>query len=150
MAKELPVAVEKSKDGATIVRTDRGSIRAKCVREKLFFTFHGFVTVGMFEPSMVVADAALAGGLPLVLIGDGEAWDGYEPGYRNRWTSWFLAHKKQVRTVHLLSKSKMIHMGAQVVNLALGTPLLRMYGTRGDFERGVAGPDGDRPRPAAG
>jgi hypothetical protein len=57
---------------------------------------------------------------------------GYESSCRQRLTSWSLAHLDRYDEVHIAQKSKLVAMGVQVANIALGgkisvhTSLVRM------------------------
>jgi hypothetical protein len=121
------------------VSSSRGSISVLRLKpDTLLYRFEGYLSEEMFDPSMVFANAAIARYPKVDLMGDGERWFGYEPGYRRAWTKWFLAHRKQVRAAHLMSKSPIVRMGAQVINLALGAGLLHIHKERVAFDALVA------------
>ncbi len=122
------------------VSSSRGSISVERVRpDAILYRFEGHLSEEMFEPSMAFANAAIARYPKIDLMGDGERWIGYEPGYRRAWTRWISAHRKQIRVAHLMSKSSIVRMGAQVINLALGAGVLHIHKDRVAFDALVAG-----------
>jgi hypothetical protein len=131
--------VETLEDGSTSIRSARGSVLVTSLAADVFlYRFEGHLATDMFQPSMVLAHHALKSNATIVLLGDGEVWQSYEPGYRNAWTVWFARHRRQVREAHLFSQSSIVRMGAQVINMALGVSILHIYKRRLEFERAVA------------
>ena len=101
------------------------------------YRFEGHLVTDMFQPSMALVHDALKRHVSVALLGDGEMWQSYEPGYRNAWTVWFVRHRRQVREAHLFSPSSIVRMGAQVINMALATPILHIHKRRLDFEQAL-------------
>lgn len=136
--KSSSLTIVRGPDSLTL-STSRGQMWVvRRAPDVLVYRFEGYVAEEMFEPSMVFTNAAIERYPTIVLIGDGEGWEGYESGYRKAWTVWFSAHRRQVRSAHLLSLSSMVRMGGQVINLALRAQVLHIYKDRREFDAAVA------------
>jgi hypothetical protein len=72
-------------------------------------------------------------GKPFEVFNDTERMSGMEPGFRNLLTEWSDSKKPHLRTIHILSVSKVVAMGAAVANMLLGGNV-KMYSARAAFE----------------
>ncbi|MBM4362560.1 MAG: hypothetical protein FJ104_07755 [Deltaproteobacteria bacterium] len=89
---------------------------------------------------------------PLVVFHDWLDMTGYTSECRTRLTRWSLARRNVYADVHLAVRSKLVAMGVEVANLALGG-LIRTHGSRASLEAALAlalRPPGDLPPPARG
>jgi hypothetical protein len=55
----------------------------------------------------------------------------YDSGFRVEWTEWALKHRSS--DWHVSQRSRLVHMGLTVANLALGG-ILNIYDKRADYE----------------
>jgi hypothetical protein len=136
--KPAALSIETRPD-SRLLSTPRGLLAVKCLGPDIVhYRFEGHIAEEMFTPSMVFAERAVRDSFKVVLIGDGELWQSYEPGYRNAWTTWMAKYRRQIRAAHLLTKSSIVRMGAEVINLALGAHVLHVYRERIKFEAEIA------------
>lgn len=104
------------------VRTERGCARVWVIAPTLYVT----MTTGYMEEAH--ADLLESYGLERIRKAPGKLtvfhdWfdmTGYESRCRQRLTSWSLARRQHFEEVHLGVRSKLVAMGVQVANLALG------------------------------
>jgi hypothetical protein len=70
-------------------------------------------------------------GRPVILV---DFWDmpTYDSGMRIDWTAWALKHRAS-SDWHVCQRSRLVHMGLSVANIALGG-LLKIYDKRPDFD----------------
>ncbi len=61
---------------------------------------------------------------------------GYESGCRHRLTTWTAAYRDSVADAHLALRSKLVAMGVQVANLALGG-MIKTHTNRGTLEHAL-------------
>jgi hypothetical protein len=72
-------------------------------------------------------------GKPFEVFNDTERMSSIEPGFRNVLTDWSDSKKPHLRTIHILTVSKVVSMGAAVANMLLGGNI-KMYSNRAAFE----------------
>jgi hypothetical protein len=67
-----------------------------------------------------------------------DAWElhSYDSQLRTRLTSWFAANRKSVRSLHTVTKSKIVKMGIGVANVVLG--FIIDHADRASFDRALA------------
>lgn len=74
---------------------------------------------------------------PLVVFHDWLDMIGYTSECRTRLTRWSLDRRSAYADVHLAVRSKLVSMGVEVANLALGG-LIRTHGSRASLEAALA------------
>ncbi|HEX7667373.1 MAG TPA: hypothetical protein VF407_22735 [Polyangiaceae bacterium] len=100
-----------------VVTSDRGRIFTTLLAEsKVFFYFEGHVDLDFFARTMMPANQAVLSERA-TLYGDGEVWKTYGAGYREEWTRWISKNQPFVSAIHLLTRSAILKMGVQVVNM---------------------------------
>ena len=68
-----------------------------------------------------------------VVFNDTDRMPSYDPGFRNVLTDWSGSKGDRLRAIHILTRSKVVAMGAAVANLMLGGNV-KMYADRVQFE----------------
>ena len=112
----------KEREGL-LVQGPRGRIfTGRLALDSVYFYFEGHVDLAMFEPTMGFANEVAGTGKGR-LYGDGASWKTYEAGYRNAWTTWFLANRTRVAHTRLVVTSPILRMGVTVVNLFASNPI---------------------------
>ena len=76
--------------------------------------------------------AIRSGGRMTLLVDFGEM-PAYDSKLRVELQAWGVKHRAQVESIHMLSRSKLVSMGAAVTNLALGG-MITMYDVQGAFD----------------
>jgi hypothetical protein len=124
-------------DGGILVSNERGCVlTVEVLPSVVFFRFEKHVGNDMFEPSVRICNRALDASKSITMIGDGGNWDGYDAGYRNQWTDWFIKNRKRITAVHLLTRSAIVRMGVQVVNLMTNN-IIQPYASAPEFRRAL-------------
>jgi hypothetical protein len=139
-------------DGSTSIRGPRGAAIILGVRrgEVIRVQFIGHLVGAMMAKMLSAVELAFAPDAAFSLAIDAEAQSGYEPEVRSLATAWLLRNRNRLRTMHLLSRTPMVKMGTQMLNLSLGNNVFKLYHDRGEFERGVAkvGDESEGQRPS--
>ncbi|MEO8877554.1 MAG: hypothetical protein ABI461_18310 [Polyangiaceae bacterium] len=100
-----------------LVSSARGRIFTTLLAEsRVYFYFEGHVDLDMFARTMAPANQAIVSA-HATLYGDGELWNTYAAGYRAEWTHWISRNRPFLAGVHLLTRSAILKMGVQVVNM---------------------------------
>jgi hypothetical protein len=68
-----------------------------------------------------------------LVFNDTERMATYDPGFRNVLTEWSDSKRGRLLTIHILTGSKFVAMGAAVANMMLGGNI-KMYASRAAFE----------------
>jgi hypothetical protein len=68
-----------------------------------------------------------------VVFNDTERMPTYDTGFRQALTEWSDSKRGRLKTIHILTRSKVVAMGASVSNMLLGGNI-KMYASRTPFE----------------
>ncbi len=100
------------------------------------------------DPIVKRFDMALAFNGRITPIGDFWEMPAYDPRFRTGHADWFFKHRAVIDAILVCTQSKLVLMGATVVNLAAGG-LLRTFSQRPEFDALIAkhGLPGKRPVP---
>src|SRR5262249_52962297 len=119
---------------AVEVRGRRGRLFAAPLAENSdYYYFEGHVEQSMFEATIGPAEEATRSG-NAILFGDAEHWQTYDTACRDAWTRWFTAHRRSHVSSYLVTGSRLIRMGVQVVNLVTSDSV-RIVPTVADLAR---------------
>lgn len=94
-------------------------------------------------PVQAELDAVIRKHGSLRLFVDAEEMASYTAEYRRRWTSWLMANRGALASVHILFRSRLVQMGINLVNPLIGG-FLTSHSERTAFERAI---DEARARP---
>jgi hypothetical protein len=87
-----------------------------------------------FAPAVIRRwDGAVRAAGKMTLLVDFWEMPGYDSGLRVALQGWGVKNRAQVESIHFLSRSKLVSMGAAVTNLALGGMIV-MYDKQPPFE----------------
>ena len=134
------ITMARTPDGSTAIKGPRGAwIHLNGRAEDVMRLQLGGHLVGeMMARALAAMDQILVPDANFSVVVDAESQSGYEPDVRALATAWLLKHNKRLNPAHLLTRTPMIKMGAQMINNALGWSVFKIYEDRGEFERGVA------------
>lgn len=90
-----------------------------------------------FAPFAARLDARLAAGMRVSLSIDATALAVFESEFRQRWTEWMREHKNHLDDVNLLFSSRLVMMGAALVNATIG-PKIKSFAEPERFEAAIA------------
>jgi hypothetical protein len=125
--------VERLTGNTVRITGPRGVAVSRATGAAVMGCYQGFIDAQFFEPIAALCDEALRERGQITLIADGESLDKYESGFREKWTRWFLDHKKQLVALHFLQRSVFVKMGLNVISLMVNG-LVRPYSSRAAFE----------------
>ena len=131
--------LEESGTDRREVRTERGAGRAFVLSPLVYVT----VVSGHMEPPVAELLVSYgnermrrAAGKKLYVFHDWLDMTGYESSCRQRLTTWSGENRAAVAEVHLAQRSKIVAMGVQVANLALGG-MIRTHSDRASLEADI-------------
>ncbi len=128
--------LEERGHGARSVTTPRGEVRAYALTPRVYVT----VATGHLEApgaQLIVDygnDRIRAATGKLYVFHDWLDMTGYESSCRQQLTAWTAETRGSLAELHIAFRSKLVAMGVQVANLALGG-LIRMHEDRSSLER---------------
>lgn len=109
--------------------------------------FVGHLAPEMMARTLDVLNAAVTTRSgPFAIVIDAEAQSGYDPPVREAATAWLLAHRERLLPAHILTGTVMVRLGAQMMNVALGSEVFHIHVDRAEFERSVAKMERDSER----
>lgn len=120
------------------VRTARGELRIYALGRTAYGTeFSGHLEDAHVDLFLAYSEERieLASG-KLTVFHDWLDMTGYDSSCRKRITDWTVKHLDAYAAVHVLLRSKLVAMGVQVANLALGG-LVKTHKTRASLEAAV-------------
>lgn len=91
-----------------------------------------------FAPFAARMNVRLDAGLRVSLSIDATALAVFESEFRQRWTEWMREHKHMLDDVNLLFSSRLVMMGAALVNATIG-PKIKSFAEPERFEAAIAG-----------
>lgn len=97
---------------------------------------HGYA--GYALPTVRKYDEALRGSMTKKVIPIFDFWDmeAYDSALRVETQGWGSKHRAEMESVYLLTRSKLVSMGASVANLAIGG-LMKIFTRKEEFDREV-------------
>ena len=127
-----------STDGTVNVEGERGSARlTRLAPGVTFFLCRGYFPTTYAAPMIAMADREIRVTKKLVMAVDAWELSSVESGFREAWTVWFKAHKRDVQ-MELLIKSKLMEMAASLANLFTGAKIVSTHSRVEEWERAVA------------
>lgn len=123
-----------------IVETSRGRLEAYALAPEIFVTVvTGHMETPHADEFVAYGDSRLVArrGKKLRIFHDWTAMTGYESSCRQQLTTWSAKHLGEMAEVHMALRSKIVAMGVQVANLALGG-MIRAHTNLADVEVALA------------
>jgi hypothetical protein len=98
--------------------------------------YYGTAPVIVVDPVIELFDQRLGDGHRISLSIDATDLAFFEAEFRRRWTEWMREHKAQLDDVHLLFSSRLVMMGAALVNATIG-PKIKSFSDREQFNAAI-------------
>lgn len=117
---------------------ERGSVELSRPRAGVVITkVSGFATPELGRRIIRWVDGSVRDGERPAVFHDWDGATGYEPEVRREFASWYARVRKNVKEVHVLTRSKVVSMGISLVTLAVGEPV-HAHSDRAAFEKALA------------
>jgi len=97
----------------------------------------GFATVELAKKLVASVDLQIARGALPTIFHDWEDVAGYAPSVRKQLADWYVRVRRDVRGVHVFTRSKLVAMGVSLVTLATGQEITA-HSDRTAFEAALA------------
>ncbi|NVB37091.1 hypothetical protein G6O69_04565 [Pseudenhygromyxa sp. WMMC2535] len=98
--------------------------------------YYGTASVIVVDPISKRFDQRIAEGHRVSMAIDATDLAFFEAEFRRRWTDWMRDNKEQLDDVHLLFSSRLVMMGAALVNATIG-PKIKSFANRDEFEAAI-------------
>lgn len=98
--------------------------------------YYGTAPVIVVDPVIKRFNARLADGHRISLSIDATDLAFFEADFRRRWTEWMRENKANLDDVHLLFSSRLVMMGAALVNATIG-PKIKSFSDREEFDAAI-------------
>lgn len=138
--------IERRRITATVEEwsTPKGTLRIERVsREAVVFRATGHLAAEHADAFRQAVDEAIVDGRPH-LFWDGHAMTGYDTEFRQKTGAHCAEVKDRVQSMQVYTPSRMVAMGASVINMWLGG-FFTMVKTREELEQRIAEARGKRP-----
>ncbi len=120
------------------VTTERGMVRlARPVRGVVQTVVTGYATNAMADRIIAWVDRAIADGERPSVFHDWDGATGYDPSVRPKFAAWYARIRRDVDSVHVYTRSRVVSMGVTLVSLAMNNAIVA-YRERGPFEVALA------------
>lgn len=114
--------------------TDRGSVHlSRPARGVVQTVVRGHATTEIAERIIAWVDGAIAAGERPAVFHDWDGATGYEPRVRPMLANWYRRVRKEVSSVHVFTRSKVVSMGVALVSIAMNNSIVA-HGNRAAFE----------------
>ena len=114
--------------------TDRGSLHlSRPTRGIVHTVVRGHANVEIAERIIAWVDAAIADGEHPDVFHDWDQATGYEPRVRPMLANWYMRIRRDVASVHVFTRSKVVSMGVTLVSIAMNNAIVA-HGDRRTFE----------------
>jgi hypothetical protein len=121
-----------------VLRHDTGHAELREPYPSVFVTrYFGAAPAIVYAPFVARLDARLAEGRRVSLSIDATALALFESEFRQRWTEWMRDNKNHLDDVNLLFSSRLVMMGAALVNATIG-PKIKSFAEPEKFEAAIA------------
>lgn len=120
-----------------VLRHDTGHAELREPYPSVFVTrYFGAAPAICYAPFVARLDLRLAEGRRVSLSIDATALALFESEFRQRWTTWMGEHKNRLDDVNLLFSSRLVMMGAALVNATIG-PKIKSFAEPARFEAAI-------------
>jgi hypothetical protein len=121
-----------------VLRHDTGHAELREPYPSVFVTrYFGAAPAVVYAPFAARMNARLAEGRRVSLSIDATALALFESEFRQRWTEWIRDNKNNLDDVNLLFSSRLVMMGAALVNATIG-PKIKSFAEPERFEAAIA------------
>jgi hypothetical protein len=129
--------VREVADDRVLIRHAHGHVEVTELAPAVFLTrYFGTAPVIVVEPVIARFDARLADGHRISFAIDAADLAFFESAFRRRWTEWMRSNKGELDDVYLLFSSRLVMMGAALVNATIG-PTIERFTDRAQFDAAI-------------
>ncbi|MCA9680642.1 MAG: hypothetical protein KC457_00475 [Myxococcales bacterium] len=116
------------------IEHEHGYVEVRELAPGVFVTrYYGTAPVSVVDPITEHFDQRIGEGHRICMGIDATDLAFFEAEFRRRWTDWMRNNKAQLDDVHLLFSSRLVMMGAALVNATIG-PKIKSFAVRDEFE----------------
>lgn len=131
------VDVREFADDRVLIQHAHGHVEVIELAPAVFVTrYFGTAPLIVVEPVLTRFNARLAAGHRISLAIDAADLAFFEAAFRRRWTEWMRSHKGDLDDVYLLFSSRLVMMGAALVNATIG-PTIESFTDREQFDTAI-------------
>ena len=121
----------------TLIEHEHGYCEVKELAPGVFITrYYGTAPVSVVDPVIERFDSRIADGHRISLSIDATDLAFFEAEFRRRLTEWMRDNKSKLDDVHLLFSSRLVMMGAALVNATIG-PKIKSFSVRDEFDQAI-------------
>ena len=106
--------------GGKGLKDDRGSVGVWSRTPILLAQMDGYGDSSFAGPIIEQFNEVLGGKQPVQVFFEMSGMENYDSALRTRLTTHFIAHRAQLESLHVFTRSRLVAMGVAVANLALG------------------------------
>jgi hypothetical protein len=129
--------VRELEDDRLLIEHAHGYVEVTELAPAVFVTrYYGTAPVIVVDPVIKRFNARLADGHRISLSIDATDLAFFEADFRRRWTEWMRDNKAKLDDVHLLFSSRLVMMGAALVNATIG-PKIKSFSDREEFDSAI-------------
>ena len=100
-------------------------------------THEGLGLTGFALPVLLQVERLLSEEGPVSLFVDAEQMASYEADFRRHWSVWLRAHRRRLKSVHFLVRTRVVETGVNLINSSIGG-MIQTYRNREAFEAALA------------
>lgn len=124
-------------DDRTLIEHEHGHVEVRELAPGVFVTrYYGTAPVIVVDPILERFDARISAGMRISLSIDATDLAFFEAEFRRRLTDWMRDNKAHLDDVHLLFSSRLVMMGAALVNATIG-PKIKSFAERDEFDDAI-------------
>lgn len=129
--------VRELDDDRLLIEHEHGHVEVRELAPGVFITrYYGTAPVVVVDPILERFDARISTGLRISLSIDATDLAFFEAEFRRRLTDWMRDNKAHLDDVHLLFSSRLVMMGAALVNATIG-PKIKSFADRDEFDEAI-------------
>ena len=129
--------VRELDDDRLLIEHEHGHVELRELAPAVFITrYYGTAPVIVVDPVLERFDRRIAEGHRISLSIDATDLAFFEAEFRRRLTDWMRENKAKLDDVHLLFSSRLVMMGAALVNATIG-PNIKGFAKRDEFDAAI-------------
>ena len=129
--------VRELDDDRLLIEHEHGHVEVRELAPAVFITrYYGTAPVIVIDPVLERFNRRIAEGHRISLSIDATDLAFFEAEFRRRLTDWMRENKTVLDAVHLLFSSRLVMMGAALVNATIG-PKIKSFAERDEFDAAI-------------
>ena len=129
--------VRELDDDRLLIEHEHGHVEVREIAPAVFITrYYGTAPVIVIDPVLERFNRRIAEGHRISLSIDATDLAFFEAEFRRRLTDWMRENKAHLDDVHLLFSSRLVMMGAALVNATIG-PKIKSFAEREEFDAAI-------------